>query len=492
MPLGNDYGVAASFAFKTGAQEAANNEINDLKYAQELRRQNEAIAMAKQKLLNDDLEFQNGSNEFDANIIKGENQKLISEVGKYVSENPDVFTNPTKAAQLKYMKQQFKSSPAVLRSVAYKDSVGQYQKYLQEALKNPNKFNLDQLDAFKRKMDNYNQFGNADGIEAAKQQGAKPLVFTPPEEIPDMEEMHRKAGDSMDPDEFSTLRNGRSGAYAGKVGEAKLKAKAEELYSQKQSTYDYIYKNEPDKIRAIMNAIDPYTKKVYDVGERNVLADQMALEKFKNSLKTVQPGQSAYDISYLNTARGVYPVENLAQTFGSKPANFYRTPDGKMVRNTTDDFYYDGDAWDEGYREDGKYRKTGVKEMPGYTLKGMDWAKEQGYLHDPWGPSGRGGTDYEVRPEFKDMIEITQTPPDKEGKTHPIVKVKGVARVNANSPMYRNKFDKGILTTKQRDAAGIEETTLESNETYDGNPVGSVIRTTQGNFLVTPQGYVRQ
>lgn len=468
MALGDDYGLSGAFTVSTRAGEAANNEINDLKYSQQQKRENDSIAMAKAAMFAQDLDFQNGSNPYDSEIIKGENQKLVSTLGKYVTENPDWATNVYKAAEVKRLKQSMKSTPAVLRSVAYKASLDEYNKYLQEALKTPNKYNLDQLDAFKRKIDNYTQFGNADGIEAAKQQGAKPLVFTPPEEIENFEEIHRKSGDSMNPDEFATLRNGRDGAYTGKVSEGKLRAKAQELYNQKQSQYDYIYKDSPDKIKSIMDAIDPYTKREYKIGERNSLADAMALEKFKAGLKqgSDRPGASAYDISILNTDRAVPGAEYLDKTFTSTVPNFYRTADGKVVQNKNDPFHFDGDLAEEGYGKQG-YRRTGVKEAPGYFVKSLDWGKtEGGYLYDPWGTSGRGGTDLEVKPEFRDFVEIIDTPPDKDGKTQQVLKVKSVAKINANNPMYRNSFDANVakLTTKQRDAAGVEDSTLESNE----------------------------
>lgn len=461
--MNNDYGLSQALTFKTGAGEAANNEINDLKYAQQQRKENEAMAMAKAQLFNQDLDFQNGSNPYDSAIIKNENQQLISSLGKYVTENPDWATNVYKAAEVKRLKQSMKSTPAVLRSVAYKDSVGEYNKYLQEALKTPTKYNLDQLDAFKRKIDNYTQFGNSDGVDAAKSQGAKPLIFTPPEEIENFEEIHRKSGDSMNPDEFATLRNGRDGAYTGKVSEDKLRAKAQELYNQKRSQYDYIYKDSPDKVKSIMDAIDPYTKREYKIGERNSLADSMALEAFKAKLKqhSDQPGASAYDISILNTDRAVPGSEYLDKTFTSTVPNFYRTADGKIVQNKNDAFHFDGDIAEEGYGRKG-YKRTGVKEAPGYFIKSLDWGQnEGGYLYDPWGT-----TRYEVKPEFKDFVEIIDTPPGKDGKTNQVLKVKSTAKINANNPMYRNSFDANVakLTTKQRDAAGVEESTLESND----------------------------
>lgn len=87
-----------------------------------------------------------------------------------------------------------------------------------------------------------------------------------------MEEIHRKAAEAMDADEFTPINNGRDGAYQGRVSDKTLTKKATELYSQFKNDYDYLYKNEPDKIQVIKNALESATKKIYHNGERNVLS----------------------------------------------------------------------------------------------------------------------------------------------------------------------------------------------------------------------------
>jgi len=487
---GEQFGYSNAFNVRTNASQTVDNQINDLNFADRAAKENQALAAAKTAMMLQDVDFQNGSNPYDEAIIKKENQALLQDIGRFTRENPDWTTNVDKAAQLKFKKQQFKSSPAVLRSVAYKEAVGEYNKYLQVALKSPTKYNLDQLDAFKQKMDNYNKTGNGDGL--ADKEGAKPLVFTPPAEIPDLEDLHRKAGDSMNPTVFSPLNNGRDGAYTGIVDEESLKKKAIELYSQNKDSYDYVYgKNGQEPVGSIMNAMRPYIKSEYHIGDRNPVADALAIESGKARIKAALDAKSAgkqvdpYAL-LLNDRYTKDDPKDLAATFGTNVPYYFTDATGNIVKGQGDDFNYEGTIFDKGYNKDKKYERTGIKVTPGYVEKPLDWAKEQGFLTKPfWG-------DPEVKPEFADRVKIVTGPIGKDGEAPKIVQLKAFNEIAANSPKYALKYNKQFATTKQRDALGINESMLESDDTYEGRPIGSVVQTSKGNYLVTPQGYVKQ
>lgn len=294
-----DIGLLGGLNVKSNVE----GQINDLKYLDQVQRQRQAMDMAKATMFAQDLEFQNGSNPYDQNEIQGENKKMIEGLGKYIRDNPDWVYDPDKAAQVKFMKQQYKSSPAVLRSVAYKDAIAQYNKDLTEALKNPQRYDMKALEDRRREFENYNKFGNQMGQEFAMKEGAKPIVYQSPEPFIDENELYRKTGDSFNALKYNKLNNGRDGAFEAVPDEDALRKEAEVIYQSRPRQFDQIYKEQGiDPITAIMDGVRPHIKREYKIGERNPVADAIAVERFKAGLKAAGgPGQSAYDISTPNT-----------------------------------------------------------------------------------------------------------------------------------------------------------------------------------------------
>lgn len=465
MELGGLLGLAV--------KQDRSDDINDIKYLDGLRKQNEAINMAKTKMFMDDIEFQNGSNSYDEARIRKEGNDLIAQLSALKKAHPhDYESNVEVQLQARQLKNGLKSTPGVLASIAYKDALAQHNKFMQEALKNPNKYNMDQLSEAQKRFDNY---GKEESLKARGLSVETPMYYTPPEELPDMEELHRKSGNSMDPDEYTTLKNGRDGAFMGRVSDKTMTKKAEELYSQFKSAYDYLYKNDPDKISKIKAAIEPYSKKPYDIGERNPVSDQKEILRFKQSLETPpQPGVSPYVEQILKPARSFPGGQYLAETFTTDVPNFYTDINGNIIQNKNDQFYFDGDIIDDGYNDKG-YTKTGIKVAPGFIKKDLAWGKDQGYLHDPVGPSGQEGTDLEVKPEHKGKVEIVRTEPDAKGNVGMYLKVKSIAKVDANKPTYKNRFDANVakLTGKQKDAAGVQRSSLENGREYQEDAEGN-------------------
>lgn len=455
-----DYGLSQALTFKTNTGQNVDNIISDKIRLDQLSKQNQALEMARAQLFASDLEFQNGSNPFDSKIIKDENSKLLESIGRYDRENPDWMTNRVKSAYMKQLKQQYKGSDAVLRSTAYKQAIDQYQKYVQAAKENPSKFNLDQLEGFKRQIDNYHQTGNQDGT--ADTEGIKTFTFQPPAELMNLDKLHMDIASKTDPDEFSQWNNGQIGAFKGRVSEKTLDNLAKGLYTNHQSDYDYQYKNEPDKVAAIKNQLRGMTKTDVHYGQQDNFAKQKALIQFEHNLKNqaAQQGVSLYDTGFLNTDRIEPGPQILTEVFTSTPPNFYTDVNGNKVKNDGN-FVPNGVMVDQGVKFDTKGNKvggkrTGVKEIPGYTVKDFNWAKDQGYVWDPSGFSGddEGITDFEIRPEHKGKGEITYIT-DKEGKQKPYFKLYSTAVVDGNLPAYKNRVDKG-MAPKIRAMAGVE------------------------------------
>lgn len=427
-----DFGLSKGLTFKVPASEYVNREIEDMKYADQMRRQQEAVDMAKAQLFSDDIELQAGSNPIDNAIIQQENRNLLTELGSLAKGN--WASNPEVLAQMKLAKQRYKSSDAVLRSVVHKQSMNDYLKWKQEAAKNPTRFRMDEAAQFENEMNNYD--------------GSKPLVFKAPREIADLGAIEIAAASKMDPDHYETWNNGNKGAFTGRVSDSKLYAQAQSLYANNQSDYDYVYKDEKDKVGAIARRLASETKTDQHFGEVDKLREAKELELFKSKIRDWEAakneGVSLYETAYLKPASIAPGAQELAKVFTSTPPAYYYDTNGKKVQITSDDpFNYTGSMTDQGvkFKENGEVASgsiTGVKIAPGHINKSLEWASSQGYISDPLGFSGTGNTDFEVKPEHKGKGEIAF---DKDNK--PYFKVYATAVIDGNSEVYKNRVDKG-------------------------------------------------
>jgi hypothetical protein len=427
-----DFGLSKGLTFKVPASEYVNREIEDMKYADQMRRQQEAVNMAKAQLFSDDIDLQMGSNPIDNAIIQQENRNLLTELGSLAKGN--WASNPEVLAQMKLTKQRYKSSDAVLRSVVHKQSMNDYLKWKQEAAKNPTRFRMDEAAEFENEMNNYD--------------GSKPLVFKAPREVADLGGIEIAAAAKMDPDYYERWNNGNKGAFIGRVSDKNLYAQAQSLYANNQSDYDYVYKDEKDKVGAIARRLASETKTDQHFGEVDKLREAKELELFKARLQQTvdnqKKGVSLYETNYRNTA-SVYPgAEELARVFTSTPPAYYIDTNGKKVQITSEDpFNYKGSMTDQGvkFKENGEVDSgsiTGIKIAPGHINKNLKWAADQGYISDPFGFSGQGNTDFEVKPEHKGKGEIAF---DKDNK--PYFKLYATAVIDANSDVPKNRVDKG-------------------------------------------------
>ena len=450
-----DFGLSKGLTFKVPASEYVNREIEDMKYADQMRRQQEAVDMAKAQLFSDDIELQAGSNPIDNAIIQQENRNLLTELGSLAKGN--WASNPEVLAQMKLVKQRYKSSDAVLRSVVHKQSMNDYLKWKQEAAKNPTRYRMDEAAQFENEMNNYD--------------GSKPLVFKAPREIADLGAIEIAAASKMDPDYYETWNNGNKGAFTGRVSDPKLYAQAQSLYANNQSDYDYVYKDEKDKVGAIARRLASETKTDQHFGEVDKLREAKELELFKARLKqgmdAQKTGGSLYDTAYLKTASIAPGAQELEKVFTSTPPAYYINANGKKVQITSDDpFKFSGTMTDQGvkFNENGDAvggSITGVKIAPGFINKNLEWAEDNGYVSNPFGPSGQGNTDFEVKPEHRGKGEIAF---DKDNK--PYFKLYATAVIDGNSEVYKNRVDKG-LAPSIKEGFGSQTNTMSQPATME-------------------------
>lgn len=458
-----EIGGLRGLTFDTGQDKL----IQDLQYQDQMMQRKRAMDAANMDRLIGDIEFLKGSNQYDAEKLKQEGLGLIQDIGKMTAERGAGWqTDPMFRGMLQYKKSQLPNSPAAIRSTAYQNALSSYQKWAEIAKKNPSRYNLDQLEAEKLKFANYGKDANGNPVP---EEQMMPIQFNAPEEIPDFEQIHRQNGSSMEMDAFDPLKNGRENAYHAHTSETALTKKAQELYQQFTSGYNYAYKgSSPEKIvETIKNSLRPHTPHEYKTGERNPVNDALAIERGKAKIKEAFSSDgvvngSLYDKAFFNTDGSDFGGEILESVFTARPPARYLDPNGNYVPIDDGDFNYNGDFVDVGFSL-GKGR-NGIKRMSGYYLKPLDWAKEKGFIHDPTGPSGDvSETDYEVKKNLRDRGEITIIE-TKSGKSVPMFKLNAVAEVDGRNPIYKNRVDKG-MTAKMRQYAGLNPSQSESQST---------------------------
>lgn len=467
--------------------------INSLRYNEQQDQRAAAEAEAKAKLFADDIDFKNAMNPYDhARAFDFANNK-VNEIGQFVKNNPNYKYDNMLQLKLKQLKNEVKDNEHTRRGMVQDASQTEFNKDLVEATKNPQEWDAEAMKKYQEQFNNYNHFGHPEGQSGFDREGAKPVIYKRPQMFVPLDKTGQELGNNFHDMQRRDVKNGRIGAFETVPNQQTLLAYAHQLYNQHKSQFDQQYTNKGlDPIKAASNFITGGIKTTYDHGERNTLQDQMALEAYKQNLKKANssPGASPYHITVMAPGYAQPPADHLASTFGND-LPFKITNGTKTVEdNSPATFHHDGVIYDEGFRSDKKYQKTGKKVIEGYVLKPLSWVNDHPDLFkDPWGPNGLYGT-IDPKDDWKNVISYVDSPVDKEGKSNKLVKIKVKSVVNANDPTYEGRYNKEILTTKQREGVGVNESSLE--DSYEGHPVGSVIKTSKGSYLVTPEGYAPQ
>jgi hypothetical protein len=441
-----DFGLSKGLTFKVPASEYVNREIEDIKYADRMAREQEAVDSAKAQLFSSDLDLQMGSNPIDNAIIQQENKDLLTQLGALAKGN--WYTNPDTLAQMKLLKQKYKSSDAVLRSAVYKQSMNDYSKWKQEVAKNPTRYNMDQFAQAENELKNYD--------------GSKPFVFTPPREIADLNAIIVNSASKMDPNQYERWHNGQKGAMMGFVSDDRLLTAAKSIYANNKEDIDYRYKDVEDKVGLIAKELAANAKTDPHFGEVDRVAEAMQIEDYKARKQQAQAqGGSIYESVYLNTASAHPGAKDMASIFGTNNPVVYVDAKGNRKELKDVDYEYKGSMTDDGVQFDKKGNPTGkitgYKTAPVSVSLPLDIGVTEGFLYDPNGfsgsssPDGKNSTDLEVRPEYADRVEIAY---NKDGQ--PYVKINAVTKFNASNALYKARTESKLMSASQREESGIE------------------------------------
>ena len=413
--------------------------INDLRYQEEAMRRAEAMGAAKSKLFADDLEFQTAANSFDNPIIKNKAKETISKIGAFVRENPDWETNVNKRSQLNLLKRELKDNPDLIRGVASDNAYKQYLADLQEVAKNPNQHDTEAYDSVANQWNNYVRFGNQNGEEAAKTEGAKSFIYQKPKDWIDVNKAFADVGNDFKDMRVKSVKGGM-GAYEEYANPDSLKIVANQMYSQNQSQIDRIAKEKGiAPIDYVMAGINAHIPKKRDMGDYG-LAKEMAMARYKAKAEGSAGMQAdTYKTSVVDRDHSVVSSDLMDAILGPGAKTILTSNDGKQVLDMTGinakrtgyNFYADP--------------KKGVKYAEATAYVPIDQAVEMGIVKEGF----EKFTDDEVAPEFNKFAKI-ESKEGEDGKVHKAVKVTVFNPFDVNNAANAGVFNAKTMTSKQR------------------------------------------
>lgn len=330
-----EIGLIKGLAVNTGLDQA----INDLYRADEMNRRAQAIAEAKTKMFADDMEFNNAMNPHDNPIIKEYAKKTISEIGRFVNENPDWATNVNKRMWINAKKRELKDNPELMRGVASDNAFKQLNNDLAELAKNPEFKDTEAYDNLLMQRDNYLRFGNQDGEEALKAEGKKAFTYQKPRDFVNFTQTMLDSGSKINP---SVVKKGRAPGEFWRLADpthvdAVKKSLWQEHGRQIQVEARKLGLNTPEQIdKWLTDGIMAGVKTAYSPGdplaawELGMKERELALRKQALDQKTKpvsNPITPWDDLNDPNKRTGFVPPDVALKTFGD-------TPEIKIVGNT--------------------------------------------------------------------------------------------------------------------------------------------------------------
>jgi len=504
-----EYGEILGSAVKVDYDQ----QVNDLFKYDEMRKRTQAINQAKAELFAADTDFQNAMNEYDNPRAKKFVNDQLLKIGRYYRENPDVLTNPIKMATIKQMKREIKDNPILLRGYAVDKAYADYLKDRQEAVKNPNQWDMEALDAEGQKFNNYFKTGNARGLEGLKVEGEQPVVYTRPKEFINLPETLLKSGQMINP---SLVVKGKN------LGEHTRTANPEHVAAIKNGIWKEngrqievearkLGLKTPEQIdKWLTDGIMAGVKTTYDPGDPNAaFENQMRVREFNQRQGKIDSKQ--------NVSRGIEPWDDLNNP--NKPAGFAPqdvtlkvfgdTPNIKLVGNTGQEVDLTGNkvSYDNRYFTDGK----GVRRLIATTDLTESMATDLGI----YSPSSTSIEEANLTPEGKAIFNATGglegakngisaeylgkaviRGVDKDGKK--IIRVTTSVPIDKNNGSMRQLWNthsqpaKLATNLEESEVGGGSQQPKQQSATYDGRQVGSIVKTNKGNYLVTANGYVPQ
>jgi len=440
-----EFGLLSGLAVRNTHQ----GEIDDLKYFEQLNKQNEAINMAKAKILADDFQFQVGSNNHDNEQIRIQGNAILDELAALKKAHPsDFWTNPDVQRQKAMLSHKMKIMPPVLNSMAFTDAQDKYNVIFEDYLKNPSKYDDDEIQNIRNQLATYDKMGHAEGEVGLKRDGgARPITFMPPHVLKDYNELYSAAARDLNPDEMIPFNNGMDGAYIKRVSESSLKERAEAMYQAEPFQYKRYEKQGKDPINEIMKGLRLSARtETYNGVQRDNWKEKMNYKaQLDAALINSQNKPDIYDEMVLNKIDiPVHDNKLMQVTFGSTPAEItFKGPDGKDIKESGNEFNYTR-------LRDADKGKKGFKIADGYITKSIDYGLDNGAVRKKhfW---ESGDQPYVIKPDLIDTYSIIYPPKNSDEK--PMLQIKARTLVDANSNEAKSKYNSQIrLTADQKNS----------------------------------------
>jgi len=465
-----EYGTALGLAQDLGFDQ----RINDERYRQEaLKRQQDQNA-AKAKLFASDMDFQKAANQFDAPRVRDMNTKIVQEIGDYVAANPDWETNVQKSMIVKQLKTKLKDNPEVMRALHSDTNYKELLNDLQERAKSGSQYDKEAYDQYLNKWNNYQQFGNQDGVDAAKAEGVKPFTYVRPQDFVDLPTALQKAGNSIK--NYDVIK-----PKGGNVGEWYTKPKDEELAALKAAVYQQHGRqiqvearrmglDTPEKIdKWISDGISSGFDKSHSIGDPNaaynryIQSEELKLHRAKaRGEAESNPNYKPFDyIIDPKTTAGQLNPDDIKSVWGNTPANPVIGNSGKKVDVSDFPIVYTGQY----------IKKQGLPWMLGKINMPLEVAQERGIYSEPFGPDlGRSG---EITADFVKTARIANGV-DKEGKPMKYVQIDYNVPVKPLDKPARDKFNAMIQPAKMFEDRGDPYASQQDYSATSNVPTASV------------------
>lgn len=432
MEIGLATGLAQSMGF--------DQQIQDMRYRQEMMKRQQDMNAAKAKMFSDSLEFQNASNSFDAPKVRDMNAKIVQEIGDYVQSNPDWETNVQKMSYVKLLKNKLKDNPEVLRAVHSDNNYKELLKDLQEVAKNPNQHDQDAYNSYLSKWDNYLKFGNQDGEQAALAEGAKPFTYVKPKDFIDMPATLVKLGNEFkDYDIVPT----KFGGYYTKPKEEQLNAMADNFIKQNERqvlvTAKQMGLQTPEQVKKMVkDQIAAGIQKQFKMGDPAEYArlgmerKRLDLEYQKLKGSTASGGTPVW--KYFTSDKNPYgriSDKVISEVYGNTLPVKVHGSDGKTIDLTGYKFNSTGEYINE----------KGATFLPGTVLLSIEDAQAKGIYEN--------NTIFKdkVTDPFRSIAEEVEVE-GKNGEMVKAIKLKTQVNINREDPIAEQKFKAAIEPTK--------------------------------------------